>query len=70
VLILANKKFCNLVSVTGNEALETFEFQFDELSADFDLRRAAGGEDEVANVLAGFQHGADELWDVKAALDE
>ncbi len=70
VLIFAEEKFGDLVGVAGDQTLEALEFQFDELAADFDLRRAAGGKDEVAHVLAGFQHGSDELRHVEAALNE
>ena len=65
----ANEELRDLIGVTGHQAFEALEFQFNQLAADFDLRRAARGEYQVADVFAGFQHGADELWHVEAALD-
>src|SRR5258705_8210382 len=70
VLIFAEEDFGDLIGVAGDQAFEALEFQFDELAADFDLRGATGREDEVADVLAGFQHGSDELRHVEAALNE
>ena len=38
------------LSVLRVQALEAFVLQFDELAADFDLRRAAGRKNQIADV--------------------
>src|SRR5208283_1305815 len=69
VFIFADQGSGDLFGVAGDQAFEALEFEFDELPADFDLRRAAGGKDEVADVLAGLEHGGDELRNVETALN-
>src|SRR5213592_864026 len=43
-------------SVLQTYTLQSFIFELHELAAHFDLRGAAGRENQVANVRAGLQH--------------
>src|ERR1700730_10651083 len=68
MLVLAEEEFGNVLRVLRGEAFEPLEFQFDELTADFHLWRAAGGKDQVADVIARLQHGTNELRDAERTL--
>jgi len=69
VLIVAEEHLGDLLRIVRHKAFEAFEFQFDKLAADFDLGGAAGGEDEIADMVAGAEHGQDELRNLEGALD-
>src|SRR5947207_2745854 len=60
-LVLPHDVVGNRESVLRTETLQTLIFELHELAADFDLRGAAGRENQVADVRAGLQHGSDEL---------
>src|ERR1700682_5779907 len=68
MLVVAHDVLGEGFGVGGGEAFEAFVFQLDELAADFDLRGAAGREDEVADVRVGLEHCSDELRGVNDAL--
>ncbi len=75
LLELANRRLVFSHDVVGDrlrvlrtETLQSFVFELRELAADFDLRSAAGRENQVADVRAGLQHGGDQLRRVDGSL--
>jgi hypothetical protein len=68
MFVLADDVHGDHSSVIREELFEAFEFELDELAAYFDLRGAAGRENEVAHMSAGLEHGGDELSSVDGAL--
>ena len=50
MIIVGNNGPRDVVGVRGSQALQAFEFQFNELAADLDLRSAPGRENQVADV--------------------
>ena len=54
VLVFAHDVVRDGLGIGGGKAFQAFVFQLDELAADFDLRGAAGREDEIADVPVGL----------------
>ncbi len=57
-------------SVLRSEALQSLKFEFDELAADFHLRRAARGKDQVTDVGVTLQHRRHQLRGMNFARGE
>jgi len=58
----------NRPGIVRLEHLQAFEFQFHQLSADFHLRGAARGKNQVADVTTALEHGGDQLRYAKGLL--
>src|SRR6476646_5288467 len=61
MFVFAHQVARKIVRILRGEAFEPFELQLDELTAEFDLRRAARRKNKVAHMPTSFQHRGDEL---------
>ncbi len=68
MFVFAHQIARKIVRILRREAFEPFELQLDELTAEFDLRRAARRKNKVAHMPTSLQHRGDELRRVKFAL--
>ena len=66
--LLADDVVGDQASIVGQQFLQAFELELDELAADFNLRRAARRKNQIADMTGRLEHGGDQLSSVNVAL--
>src|SRR5690348_12266724 len=68
MFVLAHQVLSNLAGIQGSQAFKPFEPQLNQLAADLNLRGAAWGKNQVADVAVRLEHRGYELRRVKFSL--